>query len=312
MTPGKVREFLVSRDQAGTRLDRFLHNLYPAVSINRWRRALAREGVRVDGRPAKKGVILQAGQKVAVAAALPAALHPASPQPETGPLQIIYQDAELLAVNKPAGCHTHPLRPGETGTLANFLVAAFPELVEVGGFGPLQPGLVNRLDQATSGVVVVARSQPAWERLRGEFAAHRVVKEYLGLVEGFLKAPLQLAEPLTHDPADRRRMTVASRVPGARHVLAATTRISPAAYDPGRDLSLVRLTMRTGVMHQLRVHLALAGHPLAGDHLYGATSPSPVAAAGFCLHCLSVTLPAAAAGSGLTLTAPPPAWAEAF
>jgi 23S rRNA-/tRNA-specific pseudouridylate synthase len=144
--------------EPAARLDRFLHQEYPSISKNRWREALTAGRVAIDDRRATKGSSLSRGQTVSFAteliSELTAELRPAA-EPN---LEIVYQDENLLALNKPANCHTHPLAAAETGTLTNHLIAIFPELAGVGEFGPLQPGLLNRLDFATSGIVLAAFS----------------------------------------------------------------------------------------------------------------------------------------------------------
>jgi len=287
------------------RLDRFLHESCPAISTNRWRRLIAAGELTVDGRRAAKGTMLRAGQQVALSGAC---FEPSGPAPEPeGELEIIYQDDDLLALNKPAACHTHPLTPDETGTLANRLLTVFPELAGIGDFGPLQPGLLNRLDFATSGIVLVARSEKAWKRLRRQFAEHLIRKEYLAEATGEIKAALAVNQSLTHDRSDRRRMVVGS-LP-CRGLYPARTEIEPLGFDRIRDLTTVRLVMYSGVMHQLRVHLATVGHPLVGDRLYGGAAfatgveAEPFESAVFHLHCRRLRL-----ADGWVITAPLPDW----
>ncbi len=296
------------------RLDRFLHQQYPVVSTNLWRRALLAGEVLVDGRRAAKGAALSAGQTISFSVDLPARLVPEKPQSEAlSDLEVLYQDDNLLAVNKPANFHTHPLRPSETGTLANQLITAFPELAGVGEFGPLQPGLLNRLDYATSGVVLVARSNAAWSEIRRQFEQHLIRKEYLAEVDGRLLAATVIKRALTHDSRDHRRMVITPPAEPCRGLYPARTEVFPIAYDEDRDVSLVRLEMFSGVMHQLRVHLADAGYPIVGDVLYGYKSSVPesekgsevISKAVFHLHCSKLTL-----ADGLIVAAPSPDWIE--
>ncbi|MBN2705529.1 MAG: RluA family pseudouridine synthase, partial [Deltaproteobacteria bacterium] len=246
------------------RLDRFLHQCCPEISTNRWRRLIAAGELTVDGRRAAKGTMLRAGQQVSLAGSC----LESGPAPEPdGELEIIYQDDDLLALNKAAACHTHPLTPAETGTLANHLLTVFPELAGIGDFGPLQPGMLNRLDFATSGIVLVARSENVWKKLRRQFVEHLIRKEYLAEAEGEIEAVLEVDLSLTHDRSDRRRMVVGAAP--CRGLYPARTEIEPLSFDRARNLTTVRLVMYSGVMHQLRVHLAAVGHPLVGDRLYG-------------------------------------------
>ncbi len=295
-----------------SRLDRFLRQQYPAVSTNCWRRALRAGEVLLDGCRAAKGTALSVGQTVSFAVDLPARLAPEKPQPDAlSELDILYQDENLLALNKSAGCHSHPLTGSETGTLANQLICKFPELSGVGEFGPLQPGLLNRLDYATSGIILVARNNAAWSDIRQQFEQHLIRKEYVAEVDGRFLAATVIDKDLTHDCRDRRRMVVAPPAESCRGLYPAQTEIFPIAYDAVKDISLVRLVMYSGVMHQLRVHLADAGYPVSGDSLYGGKS---IAHAGeqesevvsdtvFHLHCLQLTL-----ADGRVIEAPPPEW----
>lgn len=302
-------------DKPTSRLDHFLHCRYPSISINQWRRALRNHEVKVDGRRALKGTSLAVGQKVVIPEVLLNRLQPEKPETEAEPeLEILYQDDELLALNKPAGCHTHPLAAAETGTLANHLIAVFPELAGVGDFGPLQPGLLHRLDFATSGVVLVARSDSAWKRLREQFSRHLVVKEYMAQVQGLIESEIVIDKALTHDAGDRRRMVVTPPAPLCRGSYPARTEISPVLYTASHDSTLARLVMVSGVMHQLRVHLADSGHPLLGDSLYGgrpfASGESDFvkvnADVTFHLHCFNLTL-----ADGRIISAPLPGWCGA-
>jgi 23S rRNA pseudouridine1911/1915/1917 synthase len=308
---------ILTVDETVARLDRFLHQQYPAVSTNRWRRALKDGEILVDGCRAAKGASLRVGQTVSFAEELPARLATATLQPETElALEILYEDENLLAINKPANCHTHPLSASETGTLTNRLIAAFPELVGVGEFGPLQPGLLNRLDYATSGVVLVARSNDVWRDLRRQFEQHLIRKEYLAEVGGRFLTETVIEKDLTHDRGDHRRMVVSPPAEPCRGLYPARTEVFPLQFREQQDLTQVRLVMYSGVMHQLRVHLADAGHPIFGDTLYGGSSDSftdfaakekefgtVISETGFHLHCLQMTL-----ADGLVVGAPPPDW----
>ncbi len=295
-----------------SRLDRFLHLQYPAVSTNRWRRALQAGEVMIDGCRAVKGAALFAGQTISFAVDLPARLAPEKPLPDVlADLEILYHDENLLALNKPAGCHSHPLTASETGTLVNQLITLYPELAGVGEFGSLQPGLLNRLDYATSGIVLVARNNKAWRDVRQQFVEHLIRKEYIAAVDGRFSIATVIEKDLTHDFRDRRRMVITPPAEPCRGFYPARTEVFPIAYEAAKDVSLVRLVMYSGVMHQLRVHLADAGYPVSGDTLYGG---KPITFAGeqdaevepsavFHLHCSQLTL-----ANGRVIEAPLPQW----
>jgi 23S rRNA pseudouridine1911/1915/1917 synthase len=163
---------------------------------------------------------------------------------------------------------SHPLKPGETGTAANALVGRFPELAGVGP-APREGGLVHRLDTDTSGLLLAARTDAAHATLRAQFAARTVEKGYLALVKGELHAGGEIDVPLAHDAADGRKVRAASDPEWAEAHAArpAVTRFTPVERRGG--FTLVEVEIATGVLHQIRAHLAFIGHPVAGDALYG-------------------------------------------
>ena len=208
------------------------------------------------------------------------------PDPDT-PLVELYADDALVAVDKPAGLATHPLRAGERGTLANALVARHPECALVAD-DPREGGFAHRLDTETSGVLLAARTRAAWQSLRRAFGDGAVAKEYLALVAGDPPPSGTIEVPLVH--AGRR-----VRVAGDRDLdrLAARTDFETLARGDG--VALVRARSSSGRMHQIRVHLAHRGHPLVGDALYG--GPPPAAGTrGHFLHAAAIDLPASVDG----------------
>jgi 23S rRNA pseudouridine1911/1915/1917 synthase len=245
------------------RLDRALARLF-GVSRGRAMDWIAEDRVRVDGRRAAKGAQVGPGARVTVRRPPPDA---PAPQPEL-PLRIVHADGHVVVADKPAGMPSHPLKPGETGTAANALVGRFPELASVGP-APREGGLVHRLDTDTSGLLLAARTEEAHTLLRAQFAARTVEKGYLALVAGELQAGGEIEVPLAHDPHDARKVRAASdpewaEAHGARP---ASTRFTPVERRAG--FTLVEVEIATGVLHQIRAHLAFIGHPLAGDALYG-------------------------------------------
>ncbi len=183
-------------------------------------------------------------------------------------LRIVHADGQVVVADKPAGMPSHPLKPGETGTAANALVGRFPELASVGP-APREGGLVHRLDTDTSGLLLAARTDAAHALLRAQFAARTVEKGYLALVAGELHAGGEIDVPLAHDPHDARKVRAASdpEWAEAHEARPASTRFTPALRRAG--FTLVDVEIATGVLHQIRAHLAFIGHPLAGDALYG-------------------------------------------
>ena len=253
----------VPADAAPDRLDRAVAKLF-GVSRGRAMEWIAEGRVRIGGKRAPKGSPVQPGARISVA--LPPPDRPV-PEPDL-PIRIVHADAYLVVADKPAGMPSHPLKPGEKGTAANALVGRFPELAAVGP-SPREGGLVHRLDTDTSGLLLSARTDAAHAMLRAQFSARTVEKGYLALVAGEIHAGGEIALPLLHDPRDPRRMQAASDPEyAAEHgARAAVTRFLPLERKGG--FTLLEVEIPTGVMHQIRAHLAFIGHPLAGDALYG-------------------------------------------
>lgn len=288
---GRTLDAALLRVETPGRLDAFVRRAC-GLSRRLVRRLIAEGAVRVNGRPARKGICLRPGDEVR----LPA-LVGLLPEPHL-PVRVIYEGTDTAAVDKPAGMPSHALDPRERGTAAAFVLGRWPETRGVGD--PLAPGLVHRLDTGTSGLLLVARTPARFAALRAAFAAGRVEKRYLAAVAGRPPARATVRIALARDPADRRRMRPVG--PGLRG-WPAETRITTVRY--GRAAALVAVTMRTGVTHQIRAHLAALGHPLLGDALYG----GPAAALGPGRHALHATLLRVPESDGpdLVLASPPPA-----
>jgi len=259
----RTEERVVPEGASPDRLDRAVARLF-GVSRGKAMEWIAEGRVRVDGRRAPKGSQVAGGSRLSVR--VPPSDAPVA-QPEL-PIRIVHADEHVVVADKPAGMPSHPLKARETGTAANALVGRFPELARVGP-APREGGLVHRLDTDTSGLLLAARTDAAHAALRAQFAARTVEKGYLALVAGELQAGGEIAVPLAHDPQDPRRVRAASdpdwaEAHGARPAL---TRFEPR--ERRRGFTLVDVEIATGVMHQIRAHLAFIGHPLAGDELYG-------------------------------------------
>ena len=252
--------------------------------------------MRVDGARAAKGTRVQTGARVVVAHAPPREdeLRPL-PEPDA-PLAVLFVDEAIVAVDKPAGIATHPLRAGERGTLANALVARHPECALVAD-DAREGGVAHRLDTETSGVVLAARTRAAWQSLRRAFSDGAVAKEYLALVAGTPPPSGTVDLPLVHAG---RRVRVAHDELDA---LDAATDFETLARGDG--VALVRARSSSGRMHQIRVHLAHLGHPLVGDALYG--GPPPAAGTrGHFLHAAAVVFPHPSTGTRTRIEAPLP------
>ena len=262
MAAGDVLHRLTVGDDAGARLDAWVAAHLADLSRSRIQALIAEGRVRIDGKPARASARVRAGQEVVVE--VPAAA-PALPRPEDIPLQIVHQDARLLVVDKPAGLAVHPGAGRPSGTLVNALLHAVSDLSGVGGV--LRPGIVHRLDRGTSGLMVVAKDDAAHRHLARQFAARQVEKEYLAVVLGIPpRATGAITAAIGRDPVHRKRMSV--RAPRGR--AASSTYEVVEALD---GAALLRVRIQTGRTHQIRVHLASIGHPVAGDAVYGGTRP---------------------------------------
>ena len=256
-------------DSPPQRLEKFLQQKFPSLSRRNLQALIADGLVLVNHRAAGKGYRLQAGDSLELR--LPGPLE-VLPLPEPArKLTIIYQDEDLIVVDKPGLVPTHPLSPFETGTLANALVSRFPELVGVGAKS-LEAGLVHRLDTGTSGILVAGRNALAWSQLKQDIARRLWNKKYLALVAGIMEQKV-VPLPLAHHPTDRRRMVVLQdrKDPHRGRIFPAETRFR--ILERYRDFCLLEADLITGVTHQIRVHLAELGHPVAGDPLYGKERP---------------------------------------
>lgn len=281
----------LAADRAGERLDLFIARKLTELTRSRVRRLIDEGFVTVDSAlPAKAGVTLEAGQRVQVTLPPP---EPATPEPEAIPLRIVYEDDDLLVVDKPAGLAVHPSPGHGAHTLVNAVLAHCPQLSGAGGEG--RPGIVHRLDKDTSGLIIVAKNDAAHLALARQLKERQVEKTYVALVEGRLRPPQGIIDaPLGRHPRNRKKMAVVS---GGRE---ARTRYCVLREVDGR--SLVAAQPETGRTHQIRVHFASIGHPVAGDPLYGRRGPSPLSRQ--FLHAQRVAFAHPRTGERLELEAP--------
>lgn len=256
-----IHTITVPDDSDGMRLDRFLVSILPAHSRSQIQRLIKEGLVLVAGHEAKANLQVKTGQEITVEVAAP--VDPV-PKPEALPLPIVYQDSDLIVVDKPAGMVVHPAAGHATGTLVNALLHHVEDLSGIGG--EKRPGIVHRLDRGTSGLMVVAKHDAAHEELARQFADREVEKEYIALTWGEVMAGRRIDAPIGRDPSNRKKMAPASaRVRRSRE---AVTRIVRAEHF-GRVLTLAHVAIHTGRTHQIRVHLSGIGHPIVGDALYG-------------------------------------------
>ena len=284
---------------AGKRLDRFLHERLPQYSRSRLQAWIRAGQVLVDGVPARASFPLRADASVE---ATPLDPPPLAAAPEEIPINILYEDDDVVAIDKPAGMVVHAGAGVHSGTLVNALLHRFARLSGMGG--ELRPGIVHRLDRYTSGVLLVAKNDAAHRALAAQFSGRTIEKIYLALVRGRMARDTGRVErPIARDPVHRTRMT--ARLGRGR-----------AAWSEYRVLrrfqafTLLEVRIGTGRTHQIRVHLSSIGHPVAGDTLYGA-------AAGprrYFLHSHRITFARPSDGHPVTVTSPLPedlqAWLE--
>ena len=257
-----MRTLELTADRGGERLDTFIARRCPELSRNQARRLIDEGLVSVDGRQAKPSEGVTAGLRVNVTIPPPQTIDLA---PEAIPLTIIYQDGDIIVLDKPAGLTVHPAPGHPSGTLVNALLAACPDLRGIAG--TLRPGIVHRLDKDTSGLMVVAKNDRAQRALQGQLKDRVVRKTYLALVRG-VPAPREgtIEAPIGRHPKNRKKMAV---VADGRE---STTRYRVREEIAGGKYSLLEVEPVTGRTHQVRVHLAAIGHPVVGDATYGRSS----------------------------------------
>jgi 23S rRNA pseudouridine1911/1915/1917 synthase len=249
----------LTADRPGERLDVFLARRLPDLSRAHAQRLIAEGHVRVDGGASKPSLRLEPGARVEVEQPAPA---PVIVQPEAIPLAVLYEDGDVIVVDKPAGMAVHP-GPGHTGaTLVNALLAHCPDLAGIEG--SLRPGIVHRLDKDTSGLLVVAKNDRAQLALTAQMAERTARKQYLALVQGRPPPTGTIDAPIGRHPGQRKRMAiVAEGRPSRTHF---------RALGPVGDDTLILARLETGRTHQIRVHFAGIGHPIVGDAVYGRRS----------------------------------------
>ncbi len=253
----RVRRKLPSR-----RLDKYLHGRFPSLSRTAIQRLIRDGSVTVNGRAIKPSYEMSGGDVIDLT--LPAQ-PPKRLIPENIPLEIVYEDDELMAINKQAGIICHPARGDQTGTIANAVAYHADRLSQ--GSAPFRPGIVHRLDKYTTGIMLIAKSDEAHWRLSLQFERRTIQKTYLAVVQGTLQLDGDTIDaPIGVHPVVREKFSVFVREKKL-HTKSAVTH-----YEVGErygDHTLVKLFPKTGRTHQLRVHMSHIGHPIVGDAMYG-------------------------------------------
>ncbi|MEM6655190.1 MAG: RluA family pseudouridine synthase [Planctomycetota bacterium] len=295
-------EYVVDDQTAGQRVDASLAARLPEFSRAHLRRAIDAGGVLINGTAPKPSQRLAAGDRVSVEPIDPPR---EGPEPEPIPLDLLYEDDWLVAVNKPAGMVVHPGKGHWSGTLTSALAHHFGESLSTTG-GPTRPGIVHRLDRDTTGVIVVAKTNRAHERLAAQFKDRTTAKQYLAIVAGTPDRDADVIdEPIGPHPHSREKMAIRRDHRDAREAVTRYEVVEHFGATDGAGFAVVRCFPKTGRTHQIRVHLAHAGTPVLCDKLYGGR-----AAYGSldrqALHAERLVIDHPATGERLTLEAPLP------
>ena len=268
LVPGSPSETDVVRltakaEDSGIRLDQMLTTHLDNRTRSQIQRLIKSGQVHVGLRPARASTILHCGDVVTLRVPAPI---PAEPSPEALGVEIMYDDVDIVVVNKPAGMVVHPAAGHSKGTLVNALLHQVKDLSGIGG--TLRPGIVHRLDRGTSGVMVVAKHDQAHTKLSDQFKKREVEKTYIALVWGTVQTGRRVDLPIGRDPTHRKKMSARATRPRQ-----AVTRVIKADHLKG--VSLLHIAIDTGRTHQIRVHLNAIGHPVVGDPLYGGRRRNP-------------------------------------
>jgi 23S rRNA pseudouridine1911/1915/1917 synthase len=254
---GDRHEVEVPIGQDGARLDAFLTIQLPDRSRSQIQKLIKDGHVSGPVKDLRPSTAVRAGQRYTIELPAPAA---ATAVAEDLPLAILYEDPDIVILDKPPGMVVHPAAGHDSGTLVNALLHHVDDLSGIGG--ELRPGIVHRLDRGTSGVMVVAKNDTSHQELARQFHDREVEKEYIALVWGLVQQGRRIDAPIGRDPSDRQKMSTR-----ARRARSAVTRITRAEHLKG--VSLLHVAIATGRTHQIRVHLSAIGHPIVGDPIYG-------------------------------------------
>lgn len=252
--------------EAGQRIDKYIADEIPDLSRSKVQKLIEEGRVTVNDEATKSSYQVEVGDEIVVH--VPPPPEPVQVKPEPIPLDIVYEDDDIMVVNKPAGMVVHPAYGHRTGTLVNAVLAHYPDLAGVGN--ARRPGIVHRLDKDTSGLIIVAKNDSARWHLQRQFKRREVHKVYLALLEGHLEPARGIIEaPIGRDKRHRKRMTVVKGGREARTDYRVVGYFGVGAGHRARPYTLVEAEPKTGRTHQVRVHFASIGHPLAGDPVYG-------------------------------------------
>jgi len=292
---------LVDNEHSGQRLDAFLAARLPQASRSRIQKLIKNGGITVNGKTAKPHLALDDGDEIAlptIETVDPDA--PLEPRPDIT-LDIVSEDPAFVVIDKPSGLIVHPAVPGETETLANALIARYPEIRDVGE-SPDRPGIVHRLDKEASGLIVAARTPEAYAALKEQFQAHTILKEYTVLVHG---SPME-DEGTVDFPIARLKGSgkMAAKPTGTREAREAVSHFTVDGRFPHATLLTVRT--ESGRTHQIRVHMKAMDMPVAGDMLYRKKGPKPLPVDRLFLHAKTLAFDHPVTGERLSFSSPLP------
>lgn len=258
-----THSFTVISSDANIRLDIYLSKKLPDLTRSRIKNLTEQGAVTLNEKPAKAGVKIKTGDRVAIAIPAP---QPVKAEPEKIPLDVLYEDSHIIVINKPPGIAVHPGAGRSKGTLVNALLYHCNDLSGIGG--ALRPGIVHRIDKDTSGVLVAAKTDKSHQFLAKQFKEHSIKRKYSALVWGIVKNDAGTIDlPIGRHVSERKKMSVRTR----KGRKAVTYYRVIKRFD---KLTFLELTLETGRTHQIRVHLSAIHHPVAGDPVYGKGKPA--------------------------------------
>ena len=294
-----TQQIVISAEEQGSRLDRVLSGRFPDMTRSSLQGLIESGAVSKDGKPLKKNYKVCENDRISVELPEPKEVEI---QPEDIPLDVVYEDADIVVVNKPRGMVVHPAPGNWSGTLVNALMYQCGDSLS-GINGEIRPGIVHRIDKDTSGLLVVAKNDAAHRSLAEQIAVQSALRQYYAVVIGCPKEDSgTISAPIARHRTDRKKMAVD---PNGREAVT-----HYAVLERYRGFTYLTFRLETGRTHQIRVHMKHIGHPIIGDPLYGPKTDS-WKLGGQCLHAGKLTLTHPSTGERMTFTAPLPDYFEA-
>ncbi len=292
--------YQIGLEEDEARLDKWISGALPDLSRSYIQKCIKENHVLVNQKPQKASYRLKVDDEIVFS--IPEAVEPAI-EAEDIPLAVLYEDEDVLVVNKPKGMVVHPAPGHYSGTLVNAVLYHCRGCLS-GINGVMRPGIVHRIDQDTTGSLIVCKNDHAHKLIAAQLKEHTITRRYRAIVHGVLLQDSGVIDaPIGRDPKDRKRMAVNEQngKPAVTHY---------TVLQRFREYTYIECRLETGRTHQIRVHLASTGHPLLGDTVYGAKKPVP-GLAGQCLHAAQLTFIHPSTGERMTVTAPLPDWFQA-